>query len=218
MSSALLECGGDDSLNIPGDGDGGNESGPDATTPVDSGSGDTSTGGPDAADESSSAGDAGQDVIAQTDAADGAAVSDSGDGGGADVSSDASNDGKTTDASDASSDAADADAGLSPVYCAGSGSSARACGTGDSLPPWTYSVTFDGGAGTACATLGADAGSPSCAPCTLASASDSPQCPVSIPIDAATWSLAYDPVNTYVYVTEVVSSCPSNGGWTPPCH
>jgi hypothetical protein len=104
-----------------------------------------------------------------------------------------------------------------PVHCAGSGSAAQACGNGDSLPAWTYNVTYSGGTGMACATLGADAGSPTCVSCTVSPASNTPQCPVSIPIGAATWSLAYDPVNTYVYVTEVVSSCPANGGWTPIC-
>jgi hypothetical protein len=79
-------------------------------------------------------------------------------------------------------------------------------------------VTYSGGTGVACATLGADAGTPTCVPCTLSNSSNTAQCPVSIPIGAATWSLAYDPVNDYMTVIEVVSSCPANGGWTPVCN
>jgi hypothetical protein len=112
----------------------------------------------------------------------------------------------------------DADAGDPPVSCGGPGDPARACGSGDSLPPWTYDVTYGGGGGgAACATLGADAGAPSCVACSLSYGTDSPQCAVPIAIAGALWSLAYDPVSGYVYVTEMASSCPSNGGWTPRC-
>jgi hypothetical protein len=111
----------------------------------------------------SSAAEAGTDSGA--DAPDANDASDAGDAGGSDVdvgppSDSGAPEADTGLATDSGGSEAGADSGLVPAYCAGSGSSARACGSGDTLPPWTYDVTYSGSAGTACATLGADAGSP----------------------------------------------------------
>jgi hypothetical protein len=200
---------------------------PDATTttPMDSGTVDSHVGDAreDGAMDSSIADSAVDDSAVADSAIADSSVGDGGDG-------QAYNDGATkgSDASDASS-FADADAGAPPqdggmtpprVSCAGAGDSVHlACGNGDPLPAWTFDVTYSAGTGgSACATLGADAGVPACVPCMLASNSDTPQCTVSIVVGSAMWSLAYDPVNGYVYVTEVVSTCPANGGWTPRCN
>jgi hypothetical protein len=145
------------------------------------------------------------------------------DGGGQDGTVGTDSGGKTDGAigSDAQGDAGaateggpdagvDADAGgaLLPVCCAGDGGLAPPCGNVTALPRWTWDETYDGGSGTACATIGADAASAACIPCTLVP-SPAPECAVSIP----PWTLSYNPSGPEVTLTEV--SC--DGGWTLPC-
>jgi hypothetical protein len=98
------------------------------------------------------------------------------------------------------------------ISCAGAGDLTRACGTGDALPSWSYTITKGDALNSVCAWL-AVPGTTNCSTCQFNSGLNANQCAVSI----GDWTLSLNPVTSLVYVHETTNLCQTGGEWTPSC-